>query len=74
MIQTPEHIGQFIRKVRKKQAITQSDLALAAGTGLRFIIELERGKPTCQIAKVLHVLQALGIECHLSHAEIHDDE
>ena len=70
MIQSTEDIGQIIRQIRKQLGITQSDLALTAGTGLRFIIELEKGKATCQIGKVLQVLQVLGIQCHLSHTEI----
>lgn len=49
MIQSPENIGRYIRKVRKELNVTQKDLALTAGTGLRFIIDLENGKPTCQI-------------------------
>ena len=44
---------------------TQKDLALTSGTGLRFIIDLERGKPTCQLAKVLTVLHTLGISVEL---------
>lgn len=35
---------------------------MASGTGLRFIIDLEKGKPTCQTGKMLHVLQALGLD------------
>ena len=42
--------------------VTQKDLALTSGTGLRFIIDLEKGKPTCQIGKALTILQTLGIE------------
>ncbi len=45
--------------------VTQKDLAMTCGTGLRFLIELERGKPTCQIGKVLQVLQALGLQLQL---------
>ncbi|MCH9755597.1 MAG: helix-turn-helix transcriptional regulator [Gammaproteobacteria bacterium] len=70
MIQSTEEIGQVIRHVRKQLGVTQSDLALAAGTGLRFIIDLEKGKSTCQIGKILQVLQVLGIQCNLSHAEV----
>ena len=70
MIQSTEEIGQVIRHVRKQLGVTQSDLALAAGTGLRFIIDLEKGKSTCQIGKILQVLQVLGIQCDLSHAEV----
>ena len=46
--------------------VTQKDLALTAGTGLRFIIELERGKETCPIGKELTVLQTLGIRLQLT--------
>ncbi|MBP6917821.1 MAG: helix-turn-helix transcriptional regulator [Legionellaceae bacterium] len=74
MIQFTEDIGQLVRTVRKKLGVTQSDLALTAGTGLRFIIELEKGKATCQIGKVLQVLQVLGIQLHLTHAEIESDD
>jgi len=74
MIHSTENIGQMVRTVRKKIGVTQSDLALTAGTGLRFIIELEKGKATCQIGKILQVLQVLGIQLHLSHAEIKCDE
>ena len=65
MIQTPRDIGVAIRKTRKAMRITQKDLALTSGTGLRFIIDLEKGKPTCQLAKVLTVLQTLGIKVQL---------
>ena len=62
---TPEGIGEIIRTTRKKMRVTQADLALTSGTGQRFIIDLEKGKPTCQIGKVLTVLQTLGIEASL---------
>jgi hypothetical protein len=41
-------------------------LALTSGTGLRFIIDLEKGKDTCQIGKVFTVLQTLGIKIALT--------
>lgn len=74
MIQSPENIGFYIRKVRKKLNVTQKDLALTAGTGLRFIIDLENGKPTCQIGKTLQVLQVLGIQLNLSHTEFENEK
>ena len=70
IIKSTEDIGYMIRSTRKQLGVTQSDLALAAGTGLRFIIELEKGKATCQIGKILHVLQVLNIQCDLSHPEV----
>ncbi|MEZ4972373.1 MAG: type II toxin-antitoxin system Y4mF family antitoxin [Cyclobacteriaceae bacterium] len=63
---TPESIGDFVKKTRKSLNITQKDLALTSGTGLRFIIELEQGKATCQLGKVLTVLQTLGIAVQLT--------
>lgn len=54
-------MGQIIRNTRKSLGVTQADLALTAGTGVRFIVDLEKGKPTCEIGKILNVLEVLGI-------------
>jgi y4mF family transcriptional regulator len=62
MAMTSEEIGRAVHSTRKRIRATQADLALTSGTGLRFIAELEKGKPSCQIGKVLTVLQTLGIE------------
>ena len=58
-------MGQHIKPVRKSMDVTQKDLALTSGTGLRFLVELEKGKPTCQMGKVLTVLHTLGIGIEL---------
>jgi y4mF family transcriptional regulator len=63
---SPQQIGQFVKKTRKTLGVTQKDLALTSGTGLRFIIELEQGKATCQIGKVLTVLHTLGVGMQLT--------
>ena len=57
---TPTEIGITIRTVRKSQGLRQDELAGAAGVGLRFIVDLESGKPTTQLGKALQVLQVLG--------------
>ncbi|WP_429817767.1 helix-turn-helix transcriptional regulator [Ensifer sp. B1-9] len=59
-VKTPSDIGTLIRSARKEQNLRQDELAGAAGVGLRFIVDLEAGKPTAQIGKVLQVLQTLG--------------
>ena len=59
---TPKKIGELVKKTRKNLGVTQKDLAFTSGTGLRFIVELESGKPTCQLGKALIVLQTLGIK------------
>jgi HTH-type transcriptional regulator / antitoxin HipB len=66
MRHTPQSIGKLIRDTRKNLGVTQRDLALTSGTGLRFIIDLERGKETCEIGKALIVLQTLGIRLTLT--------
>ena len=63
---TAQVIGQTVRESRKRLGVTQRDLALTSGTGLRFLIDLEKGKETCQIGKVLTVLQTLGIKLTLT--------
>ena len=59
-------IGNLIRETRKRLRVTQKQLALTSGTGLRFIIDVEKGKETCEIGKVLTVLQTLGIKLTLT--------
>lgn len=54
--------GERLRQRRKVLGVTQKDLAMASGTGLRLIIDLENGKTTCQIGKALAVAQALGLK------------
>lgn len=61
-IRTTTALGEYIREVRKKQGLTQQALAGACGVGPRFIVELEKGKTTCELGKVLLVLQMLGIQ------------
>lgn len=59
-IDSAESLGAALRAGRKRLGLTQSDLALAAGVGLRFIVELEAGKPTVRLEQVLRVVDALG--------------
>ena len=56
----PKQIGQLVRSIRRAQGLRQDQLAAAAGVGVRFLVEVERGKPTAQLGKVLAVLDALG--------------
>ena len=65
-INTTEKLGKLIKAKRTFLKVTQKELALAAGTGLRFIIELERGKESCRVGKVFDVLQSLGLSLQIS--------
>ena len=62
----PEQLGASIRARRRQLKVTQKDLAMTCGTGLRFIIDLEKGKPTCQIGKILQVFHALGLKLQIT--------
>jgi len=62
---TTKDIAASIKAARRALKLRQADLAAAAGVGLRFLIELEAGKPTAQLGKTLAVLNALGLDCDL---------
>lgn len=59
-IPTPEALGLLVRRARKDLGLTQPQLALAAGVGVRFVVDLEAGKPTVRLEQTLRVVQALG--------------
>ena len=57
-IRTPIDLGRLVRAIRKAQKVRMDDLA---GVGPVFVRDLERGKPTAQIGRVMQVLAELGI-------------
>lgn len=56
----PRQLGTAVRDARRSMGLRQDQLAGAAGVGLRFIVELEAGKPTIQLGKAIQVLDTLG--------------
>jgi len=65
-VRSTTDIGSLIRKKRVGLGMTQSQLADITGNGTRFISDLENGKQTMQIGKVLDTLQVLGFDVHVS--------
>lgn len=61
-IRTPDELGVLIRAVRKHQKLRMDDVAGSAGVGPVFIREVERGKETVQLGRVMKILGELGIE------------
>ena len=59
-IQTTVQLGDKLRAARKQLGLTQPQLALAAGVGVRFIVDLEAGKATLRLENVLRVIDVLG--------------
>ena len=56
------NLNQFVKEKRKSSRLTQEELSNKAGVGLRFVRELERGKPTLKLDKVNQVLKLFGYE------------
>ena len=65
-IRSPQQLGDALRAARKQLGLTQPQLALAAGVGVRFIVDLEAGKPTLRLENVLRVIDTLGGEIQVS--------
>lgn len=63
---TPNALSREIRERRKSLGLTQDDLADLARCSPRFVRDLEAGKPGVRLDKVLDVLDALGLELHLT--------
>jgi y4mF family transcriptional regulator len=61
-ITTAKEFGAAIREARRKERLTQRQLALAVGTGERFIVDLENGKETTRLGKAIEVATALGLK------------
>jgi y4mF family transcriptional regulator len=60
-ISSPADLGRLVRAARKRRGVAQQVFADAAGVGRRFLSELENGKPTLELGKVLTVASAAGI-------------
>ncbi len=73
-IQSTVELAALIRTQRQALDMTQTDLAGVSELGPRFIGDLERGKPTCQLGKTIKVLNMLGIVLEVSVPEKLNDE
>lgn len=62
MIKSSSDFGALVRAKRKALGWTQAELAARCGTGERFVVELERGKPSCHLEKSLIAARVVGIE------------
>jgi len=71
-IHTTAQLGERLRSARRARGLRLDDVALAAGVGIRFVSELERGKPTARLAETLRVIDALGLRLRLDDA--HGDD
>ncbi len=74
MIKTAEDFGKLVREKRKALGWTQEQLAAAVGSGERFIVDLENGKPSCQLEKALLAARCVGIELGDIRRNVSDED
>jgi transcriptional regulator with XRE-family HTH domain len=60
-ISTPSDLGRAIRNARKKQKLTLVLCAAANGVSVRFLSELERGKPGASVGAALKIARSVGL-------------
>lgn len=65
-IADPVQLGKAIRARRRAQKVTQAELAGLCGVGTRFVSELERGKASMALGKVIAVIQGVGLDLTLT--------
>ena len=64
-VESAAALGQAAKAQRQRLGMTQAEVALVAGVGVRFIGELEAGKPTLQLERAVQVVGALGFQLQL---------
>jgi HTH-type transcriptional regulator/antitoxin HipB len=60
-IASPAELGVALREARRLRGLRLEDAAAGAGVGVRFLSELERGKPTSRLGETLRVASSLGL-------------
>lgn len=68
-IYTPESLGQAIRHYRREAGLTQAELAERAGLNRTYLSDLERGKETEQVRRIMRVLRQMGVRMTLDKAD-----
>jgi HTH-type transcriptional regulator/antitoxin HipB len=68
-ITSPAEFGAALREARRLRGLRLEDAAAGAGVGVRFLSELERGKPTCRLGETLRVASSLGLRVSIEDAD-----
>lgn len=68
-VATAADVGRLIRAARTRRAMSQAELAAAAGVSRRWLVDLEAGKPRAELALTLKVLAVLGVGLHTDAPE-----
>lgn len=65
-LRSAKDFGRIIRDERRRQGMTQADLAGLADVGVTFLSQLENGKDSAEIGKAVQVMTMLGIDIDAS--------
>ena len=65
-VYSAKDVGSAVRGARKKAGLTQRELASACGCGVRFLSDLENGKPTIELDRAIRVLNTLSLDLDIS--------
>ena len=65
IVRTPADVGAWVHHARAASGVTLVDAAALSGVGVRFLHELEHGKATASLGKVLQVLKRMGLEIEI---------
>ena len=68
-IYTPASIGAAIRHFRKQAGLSQAELAERTGLQRSYLSDIERGKETEQVKRILRILRQLGVRMTLEEAD-----
>jgi HTH-type transcriptional regulator / antitoxin HipB len=63
-------LGEVVHARRKEQGVTLAEAAGLSGVGVRFLLELEHGKPTASLGKALQVLDRMGLELWIAPRKV----
>ncbi len=64
-----QNLAEVIKKERKLNKLTQTELAQFSKTGINFISQLERGKETLRLSSLLSVMKVLGLEFNVQRGK-----
>jgi HTH-type transcriptional regulator / antitoxin HipB len=69
-ITNPAELGAALRAARRARGLRLEDVAAGAGVGVRFLSELERGKPTSRLGETLRVASSLGLRISIENPDV----
>jgi ribosome-binding protein aMBF1 (putative translation factor) len=57
-------LGRMVRHARKRLKLSIRDVAESTGYSVSFIVDVEHGKPTIEVGRVLELMASLGVDLH----------